>query len=201
MSPCLGFRSWPLIVVTGFIFVTMGCTTEWTCLYIRVKLNCMYKQDDCLICDRIDQIKNGSNPYYVNELETGYVVLGDYQFFRGYTLFLCKYHVPELHCLDPELKIKYLSEMAVVAEAVFKGFQPHKLNYELLGNTHPHLHWHLFPRYLDDPSPGTTSWKVDKAIRYANTAKPSEQELRELKGILLQELQRTLKTEMPEEGE
>jgi hypothetical protein len=29
--------------------------------------------------------------------------------------------------------------------------RPHKLNYELLGNQVPHLHWHLFPRYLDDP--------------------------------------------------
>lgn len=47
----------------------------------------------CLICDRIQMIKEGKNPYFVCELETGYVVLGDYQRFRGYTLFLCKEHV------------------------------------------------------------------------------------------------------------
>ena len=35
----------------------------------------------CLICDRIDMIKNGSNPYFVKELKTGYVVLGDNQHF------------------------------------------------------------------------------------------------------------------------
>ena len=29
--------------------------------------------------------------------------------------------------------------------------RPHKLNYELLGNQVPHLHWHLFPRSPDDP--------------------------------------------------
>ncbi len=29
----------------------------------------------CLICDRIEMIKRGENPYFVKELETGYVVI------------------------------------------------------------------------------------------------------------------------------
>ena len=33
----------------------------------------------CMICERIRAIKNGTNPYFVQELETGYVVLGDHQ--------------------------------------------------------------------------------------------------------------------------
>lgn len=41
----------------------------------------------CLICERIEQIKRGENPYFVCELSTGYVVLGDHQRFQGYTLF------------------------------------------------------------------------------------------------------------------
>jgi diadenosine tetraphosphate (Ap4A) HIT family hydrolase len=40
--------------------------------------------------------------------------------------------------------------MCLTARAIHEAFQPHKLNYELLGNQVPHLHWHLFPRYLDD---------------------------------------------------
>ena len=28
----------------------------------------------CLICERINMIKDGTNPYFVKELETGYVV-------------------------------------------------------------------------------------------------------------------------------
>lgn len=46
----------------------------------------------CLICDRICMIKDKTNPYFVKELETGYVVIGDYQHFKGYTLFLFKEH-------------------------------------------------------------------------------------------------------------
>ena len=51
----------------------------------------------CLICERIDLIKAGKNPYFVKELETGYVVIGDHQYFKGYTLFLAKEHITELH--------------------------------------------------------------------------------------------------------
>lgn len=60
----------------------------------------------CLICDRIEMIKAGTNPYFVRELETGYVVLGDHQYFKGYTLFLCKEHKQELFELETEKKIK-----------------------------------------------------------------------------------------------
>ncbi|MFQ9902176.1 MAG: hypothetical protein ACLRWF_11240 [Ruthenibacterium sp.] len=41
----------------------------------------------CMICERIRMIQKGTNPYFVQELNTGYVVLGDHQHFRGYTLF------------------------------------------------------------------------------------------------------------------
>ena len=61
----------------------------------------------CLICDRIDMIKNGTNPYFVKELETGYVVIGDYQHFAGYSLFLFKEHQTELFQLNKETKTKF----------------------------------------------------------------------------------------------
>lgn len=104
----------------------------------------------CLICERIQMIKDGNNPYFVCELETGYVVLGDHQRFKGYTLFLCKEHITELHFLEPTFKMKYLEEMSLVAEAVYNVYMPDKMNYELLGNGDSHIHWHLFPRYNGD---------------------------------------------------
>ncbi len=99
----------------------------------------------CLICDRIQMIKEGINPYFVKELKTGYVVLGDNQHFKGYTIFLCKQHASELHELDADFKLKFLEEMSLVGEAVSHAFPCEKMNYELLGNGDSHLHWHLFP--------------------------------------------------------
>ena len=79
----------------------------------------------CMVCERIDWIKNGKNPYFVKELNTGYVVMGDYQRIKGYSLFLCKEHATELHFLEPEFRAKFLWEMSLVAEAVYRasGFQ------------------------------------------------------------------------------
>lgn len=38
---------------------------------------------ECLVSERINWIKEGKNPYFVRKLETGYMVLGDYQRFYG----------------------------------------------------------------------------------------------------------------------
>src|SRR2546430_5403943 len=43
-------------------------------------------KDECLICLRISKIKDGSNAFFVKEMETGYVVVGDHQYYLGYTL-------------------------------------------------------------------------------------------------------------------
>jgi diadenosine tetraphosphate (Ap4A) HIT family hydrolase len=142
----------------------------------------------CLICDRVRAIRQGDNPSFVAELSTGYIVLGDFQYWKGYTLFLYKEHVAELHDLEPEVRLRFLKEMSIVAEAVYRAFSPDKLNYELLGNSEPHLHWHLFPRRKNEPNPQQPVWVVDKTVRYAESVRPSDLELRELKASLLREL-------------
>ena len=87
----------------------------------------------CGICERIQMIQNHTNPYFVMELETGYVVMGDHQRIHGYTLFLCKLHVHELHQLDLSFRSKHLTEMSVVSEAVNRAFHADKMNIESLG--------------------------------------------------------------------
>ncbi len=148
---------------------------------------------NCLICNRISKIIDNSNPYFVAELETGYVVIGDHQYFKGYTLFLCKQHKEELHELSPAFRLKFLKEMAEVAEAVFIAFNPEKLNYELLGNTEKHLHWHIFPRHKDDLLPKVPIWCIDKDIRCSEEFKPTLKDLIKTKKILLKALKKTTK--------
>lgn len=151
----------------------------------------------CLICERINTIKEGNNPYFVKGLETGYVVIGDHQHFKGYTLFLCKEHRTELFHLDVETRQKYLNEMALVAEAVSAAFDAEKMNYELLGNGDTHLHWHLFPR-KDGDLDGYGNhgrgpvWWYPKEKMYDDQVRPTQAELAEMKEKLLCELNRLL---------
>mgnify|MGYP001559171794 CR=1 FL=1 len=150
-------------------------------------------QNICLICRRIKLIKHDKNPYFVAALKTGYVVLGDYQFFRGYTLFLYKEHKNELHELPSAFRRQHLWEMSQVAEAVYLAFHPKKLNYELLGNTDTHIHWHIFPRHTNDPLPERSVWNIKREIRNADSARPSETALAQLKNQLKQSLSEVLK--------
>lgn len=136
----------------------------------------------CGICAWIDEVKVNPN-YLIKELSTGYAVLSKYQYehYRGYTVFLCKQHVGELHELENNFKLTFLKEMSQVAEAVFKAFKSDKLNYEMLGNTEPHLHWHLFPRYKSDPNFSRPIWTVDKNIRQGDSTIVSLEEIKQLK--------------------
>ena len=140
-----------------------------------------------IIADRIKLIKERENSFYVAELKTGYVVIGDYQNFRGYTLLLCKEPAVELHFLDNSLRRDYLEEMSFVAEAVDVAFEPKKLNLMLLGNADPHLHWHIFPRYDDDPlnAKGSPMGLHAKGI---DQVPPTATELEALKASVLKEL-------------
>ena len=101
---------------------------------------------DCDMCKVIEQIQAGKNPWFVKELETGYVIFGWNQHFYGYVLFICKQHVAELWELEENFRKLYLNEMTLVAKAVKEAFGAEKMNYECLGNGDVHLHFHLFPR-------------------------------------------------------
>ena len=151
----------------------------------------------CLICDRIKMIKENANPWFVTEMETGYVVIGDHQHFKGYTLFLCKEHKTELFQLEYATKMKFLEEMSIVAEAVAKAFGAEKMNYELLGNGDTHLHWHLFPRISGDledygnQGKGPVWWYPMEKM-YNPDNRPSGEDLNEMKAKLAAELERLI---------
>jgi diadenosine tetraphosphate (Ap4A) HIT family hydrolase len=144
-------------------------------------------------------IKSGTNPYFVKELETGYVVIGDNQHFKGYTLFLGKEHKTELFQLEHETKVKFLEEMSLVGEAVFRAFEAEKINYELLGNGDTHVHWHLFPRKEGDiENFGANGrgpvWWYPREKMYSQDTQPSTNELEEYKRKLRIELENLLET-------
>ncbi|MFT8469395.1 HIT family protein [Oenococcus sp.] len=151
--------------------------------------------DNCEICRRIDMIKEGTNPYFVAELKTGYVVLGDHQFFRGYTLFLCKEHQTELHFLPRAYEDLFLHEMSLVSEAVSQAFAAEKMNCELLGNGDAHLHWHLFPRRENDMPIAGPVWWLPKEKMFSDDNRPSPAELSNMKSALAAALKKVLLTD------
>ena len=156
-------------------------------LYFKLRLYVQEDDNMCLICDRIKMINEGTNPYFVKELDTGYVVIGDNQHFYGYTLFLYKHHEDktELFHLDAEERNKFMAEMSLVAEAAAKTFGAEKMNYELLGMGDAHLHWHLYPRKTGDiedygnHGKGPVWWYPMEKM-YSDDNRPSDEELKDM---------------------
>ncbi len=94
-------------------------------------------------------------------LPTAVAVLGNDQYYKGYTLVIARRHATELYHLSDAESTAYFQDMLRVARAIDRAFSPRKMNYELLGNTVAHLHWHLFPRYADDPNPTRPTWETE----------------------------------------
>jgi diadenosine tetraphosphate (Ap4A) HIT family hydrolase len=74
---------------------------------------------------------------------------------RGYTISIWRgRHVAEPTELSEDEASAYWLEVLRVGRALEAQLQPVKLNYDVLGNSLPHLHTHVIPRYADDPRPG-----------------------------------------------
>ena len=74
---------------------------------------------------------------------------------RGYAVAIWNgSHVCEPTQLSRDQASGFFAELLSVGRAVEDHFRPVKMNYEVLGNSLPHLHTHVIPRYRVDPAPG-----------------------------------------------
>jgi diadenosine tetraphosphate (Ap4A) HIT family hydrolase len=103
------------------------------------------------IPERIEAAWVGQNPTVIGRLSSGWLVLCDYQFFRGYCLLLADPVVPDLNTLDPQGRAEFLVDMATVGDVLLEVTGAYRINYAIMGNTDPFLHAHIVPRYSDEP--------------------------------------------------
>lgn len=106
-----------------------------------------------LIHERVALARAGHNPMVIAQMPSGWAVLGDQQFIQGYTLLLPDPVVAHLTDLDIDQRSRYLLDMTRIGDALLAVTNAYRINYEILGNTAPALHAHVFPRYESEPRP------------------------------------------------
>ncbi|HEY7206472.1 MAG TPA: HIT family protein [Methylomirabilota bacterium] len=111
----------------------------------------------CVMCDKYGV---GGGDLHVADLESSRVFLHEDQFFPGYVLLVLRRHATELYELSAAERGTLIEEVSRVAGALARVFRPVKMNYELLGNQVPHIHWHLVPRLSTDVDPHAPIWRV-----------------------------------------
>lgn len=98
--------------------------------------------------------------HFIADLGSSKAYLHDDQFFAGWTVLVFQRHATELFHLTPEERMQLMEEVNQVAKALAQVYRAKKINYELLGNQLPHIHWHLIPRLANDPAPIEPVWRV-----------------------------------------
>ena len=103
-------------------------------------------QSNCPICDR------GYPLDIIKELPVTWLTMPAHEVV-GYVCLVSKTHVVELHDLDEAAGAAFMRDVQTVSRALASATGAIKLNYEIHGNTVPHLHMHFYPRYTARQEP------------------------------------------------
>jgi diadenosine tetraphosphate (Ap4A) HIT family hydrolase len=110
--------------------------------------------EGCPMCEqgRPEETPYGAH-FFAGEVADAYLQKADVQ--RGYSVVVWRgRHVAEPTELSQEEAAQYWLELLEVGRRLERRLEPVKLNYDILGNSLPHLHTYVIPRYADDPKPG-----------------------------------------------
>jgi diadenosine tetraphosphate (Ap4A) HIT family hydrolase len=102
----------------------------------------------CPICRRSEPLG------VVTTLEASWVTMQEAAPVRGYVCLVSKIHAVELHDLSVTSAAAFMRDAQLVSKVLSTVSGAVKLNYEIHGNSLPHLHMHFFPRYPDDQFQG-----------------------------------------------
>lgn len=120
--------------------------------------------DECVFCRKLETLAEMPEGELVWEFPHSVAFLAPWQLYHGYCILASRRHAAELSHLDDEARLYFLDEMCTLAKAIETCFKPKKMNYEMLGNQTPHMHWHLIPRYAGDPDARDPIWlPLDRA--------------------------------------
>ena len=86
------------------------------------------------------------------------VVLLDHPDYKGYCRVELINHQKEMTDLDESLQFNIMRCVFKVEEILRKIFNPDKINLASLGNKTPHIHWHIIPRFKEDPHFPNSHW-------------------------------------------
>jgi diadenosine tetraphosphate (Ap4A) HIT family hydrolase len=114
---------------------------------------------------RVAALRAGSDATFVARLRSGWAVLGEQQFLRGYGLLLPDPVVPHLNALAAAARTELLDDAARFGDALLAVTGARRINYAIFGNLEPALHVHLVPRYDTEPDALRTAhpWSYDWA--------------------------------------
>jgi diadenosine tetraphosphate (Ap4A) HIT family hydrolase len=136
--------------------------------YNYPKFDLKSKKENCDVClnmpmpDHLSDIVELDHSWVITDKKTqgklfGKCVVGS------------KYHNIHFYDLPIDEMTLFMSDVQKVAKVLHGLTGAVKINYEIHGNSGPHLHCHLFPRYLDDDFPSAPiDYRITQPSPYKN---------------------------------
>ena len=109
------------------------------------------KNDLCPKCKIIADPSTLMPNQWIQEFEHGVWILSPNQYYPGYSELISKTHCREWHEVPAEIAQSLNENMRFIADKISKTCRPLTMNVASLGNVVEHLHWHIIPRYENDP--------------------------------------------------
>ena len=97
------------------------------------------------------------------------------QLYPGFTRVIWMAHVVEMTDLSAAEQAELLRVVLLVEQVQRAELKPDKVNLAAFGNVVPHLHWHVIPRWQDDPHFPQAVWA---ALPHADFKAQAAQEAR-----------------------
>lgn len=113
------------------------------------------------------------------------VILVDDANYPGFCRVIWNEHIKEMTDLPYSMRTELMDIVFAVESAIREVMHPDKINLASLGNSTPHLHWHVIPRYIDDSHFPQPIWAAP--LRDATIAEAADLRAR-LIAVLLEKL-------------
>lgn len=78
--------------------------------------------------------------------------------YPGFCRVVWQGHVREMTDLSEDDRLHLMEVVFAVESVLREQLEPLKMNLASFGNAVPHLHWHVIPRYADDPHFPEPAW-------------------------------------------
>lgn len=135
----------------------------------------------CIYCAQDERINNLM--IEIGKLRVSTLYLFKEQTYRGRCIVALDEHHTEFFHLPQEKQDEYMRDVAQTARAIEQAFSPDKINYGAFGDTMPHVHFHIVPKYEND-----YTWGKMFEMNPAPNKQLSDSEYEEIIGLIKKHL-------------
>ena len=102
------------------------------------------------------------------------VLVNDFSAYPGYCRLIYNQHITEMSDLAQPIAAQLMNAVLAVEKTLRAVLHPDKINLASLGNQVPHLHWHIIPRWQDDPHFPDPIWATPQRSETARAIRQHE---------------------------